>query len=90
MCECTICYEIRSYDDEVILPCLHRLCVICYESILNTKPSCPYCRYEIEPPTVTPQDDQIDPYSLWIADRLIVSIVSFIWGIMFIYGIPIR
>lgn len=89
MRECTICYETRSLEDEVVLPCTHTLCVICYESILNNRPRCPYCRYEIEP-DYKEEHDEIDPYDLLLVDRVMATIISLLWGFMFIYGIPIR
>jgi hypothetical protein len=44
MNDCFICYETRSLNNMVALPCAHTLCKTCLNHL--QKNICPFCRYE--------------------------------------------
>ena len=49
---CPICFEDYNDNSEIILDCSHKLCLSCYQKIINmVKPSmilCPFCRANIK------------------------------------------
>lgn len=49
---CPICFEDYNDNSEIILDCSHKLCLLCYQKIINmVKPSmilCPFCRASIK------------------------------------------
>lgn len=48
--ECIICYNKYDIMDGIIFDCNHKMCIICYESMINNELNliCPICRRSIE------------------------------------------
>ena len=93
--QCIICFEDYTPNNMyIILSCNHKLCLICYEKILNTKNSiaCPLCRNIIEeqiilniPPirirTISEQNSNVRKYIL-IAFGIIIILLLIILVIL--------
>lgn len=56
MVDCEVCMEKFPIDCFEFFPCAHKLCKFCYHNIKQLK--CPYCRYDLEPPS----EDENDTY----------------------------
>lgn len=56
MVDCEVCMEKFPIDCFEFFPCAHKLCRFCYHNIKQLK--CPYCRYDLEPPS----EDENDTY----------------------------
>jgi len=48
--ECIICYNEYKEEDSIIFSCKHKVCVSCYQTMINTIPNlcCPICRKSLE------------------------------------------
>ena len=48
--ECIICYNHYIINDGVIFNCDHRVCIACYQNMINNIPNvtCPLCRRSID------------------------------------------
>ena len=77
--ECIICYDEYKLADEVIFNCKHKICIICYEKLLNSTPilRCPLCRVIIENNNVVRRQNKCNPLLLKIID-FILNIMIFI------------
>lgn len=59
MVDCEVCMEKFPIDCFEFFPCAHKLCKFCYNNIKQLK--CPYCRYDLEPPSEDENDIQDFP-----------------------------
>lgn len=50
--ECAICFDSYTIEDRVIFDCNHSVCIPCYEKLIQSNPSCPFCRTQIDTTTV--------------------------------------
>jgi hypothetical protein len=55
--ECAICFDSYTIEDRVVFDCNHSVCIQCYEKLIQTNQSCPFCRTQID--TTTIQNDTI-------------------------------
>ena len=48
--ECIICYNEYNINDGITFKCNHRMCITCYQNILNNTNNlrCPICRMSLE------------------------------------------
>ena len=48
--ECIICYNEYNINDGITFKCNHRMCITCYQNILNNTENlrCPICRMSLE------------------------------------------
>ncbi len=80
--ECTICFEIK--ENWIQLECKHCLCIECYQSVLEHRPRCPFCRYQIEPDIFILEEDDEDElcYNKWL---LTLKVSLFIGSVIHMY-----
>lgn len=78
--ECIICYDEYKIEDEVVFNCKHKLCVFCYEKLLNSTIvlRCPLCRTIIENNNIVRRQKRCNPLLLHIIDFIINIIIFFI------------
>jgi hypothetical protein len=77
--ECIICYEEYKPDEEIEFNCNHKMCIFCYQKILNNDPimRCPLCRTIIENNNVIRRPIICNSLLLHIID-FILNIIIFI------------
>ena len=77
--ECIICYDEYKLNDEVIFNCNHKICVYCYQKLLNSAViiRCPLCRVIIENNNDVRRQYKCNPLLLHIID-FILNIIIFI------------
>ena len=45
--KCCVCYDVLNLENSVVTPCNHFFCSGCFFRWLQTKDTCPMCRYDI-------------------------------------------
>ena len=63
--ECSICYETKNAAEMVQLNCNHSFCKCCTKQVVETKPSCPYCRTKIDKISF----NTIDVYKFYVGEH---------------------
>lgn len=58
---CVICFEIYTKETSVHFQCLHQICIVCYEKLINQHNTvhCPLCREIVE--IIQTQHEIIEP-----------------------------
>ena len=63
--ECSICYETKNTTEIVQLNCNHSFCKCCTKQVVETKPSCPYCRTKIDKISF----NTVDVYKYYVGEQ---------------------
>jgi hypothetical protein len=97
--ECAICFDSYTIEDRVVFDCSHSVCIQCYEKLIQSNPSCPFCRTQID--TTTVRNDTIievveidtSRESEWQQQCRIIRqylFISFLLGLVIVYYLYIK
>lgn len=94
--ECAICFDSYTIEDRVVFDCNHSVCIPCYEKLIQSNPSCPFCRTQIDT-TIVQNDTIVDidttRESEWQQQCRIIRqylFISFVLGLVIVYYLYIK